>query len=96
MHQYSLKAAADNYLGVELDKTVRGKIIWSKTLTDDIIVYGANDVKYLEAIMKKQADKLAKEGLMRAVEIECDYVKMNAYMEFCGVKLDEERSKKKM
>ena len=95
-HQYSLKAAADNYLGVELDKTVRGKIIWSKTLTDDIIVYGANDVKYLEAIMKKQADKLAKEGLMRAVEIECDYVKMNAYMEFCGVKLDEERWKKKM
>ena len=47
----SLKAAGENYLGIELDKSVRGKIIWSPVLTDDIIVYGAEDVAHLEDII---------------------------------------------
>lgn len=41
MHSLSLKSAGENYLGVELDKTVRGQIIWKKELTDEIIEYAA-------------------------------------------------------
>ena len=41
MHSLSLKTAGENYLGVELDKTVRGQIIWKKELTDEIIEYAA-------------------------------------------------------
>lgn len=41
MHSLSLKAAGENYLGVELDKTVRGQIIWKKKLTGEIIEYAA-------------------------------------------------------
>ena len=37
------------YLGVELDKTVRGKVMWAG-LSEDVIEYGANDVKYLENV----------------------------------------------
>lgn len=41
MHSLSLKSAGENYLGVELDKTVRGQIIWKKELTDEIVEYAA-------------------------------------------------------
>ena len=41
MHSLSLKSAGENYLGIELDKTVRGQIIWRKELTDEIIKYAA-------------------------------------------------------
>src|SRR5574344_2566104 len=54
IHSLSLKSAGENYLNVELDKSVRGKIIWRKELTDDIIIYAANDVKYVEDIMNEQ------------------------------------------
>ena len=37
MHSMSLKSAGQEYLGIELDKSVRGKIIWSPELTDDIM-----------------------------------------------------------
>ena len=41
IHSLSLKSAGENYLGVELDKTVRGQIIWKKELTDEIVEYAA-------------------------------------------------------
>ena len=53
---------------VELDKSVRGKIIWSKTLTPDVIEYGAHDVKYLEKIKEGQEEKLAEKGLTVAIK----------------------------
>ena len=87
----SLKAAGEKYCGVELDKSVRGKIIWSKTLTDDIIQYGANDVKYLPQIKAKQHEELKTKGLLKAVAYENKFCPVLAYTEFCGVKLDETR-----
>ena len=74
IHSMSLKSAGESYLGIELDKTVRGKIIWSKTLTTDIIEYGANDVKYLEDIKAKQEEELAKKDLIKAVDVENRFV----------------------
>lgn len=85
----SLKAAGEKYCGVELDKSVRGKIIWSKTLTDDIIEYGANDVKYLAKIKEKQHQELQNKGLLKAIAYENKFCPVLAYTEFCGVKLDE-------
>ena len=52
-HSMSLKSAGENYCNVELDKTVRGKIRWAG-LSEDVIEYAANDVKYLEKIKDKQ------------------------------------------
>ena len=96
MHSLSLKAAGINYLNVELDKSVRGKIIWSKTLTSDIILYGANDVKYLEDIYNKQLEILEEKELLTAVEIENRFVRVLAYIEWCGVKIDEAKWRKKI
>lgn len=96
MHSLSLKSAGENYLGVELDKTVRGQIIWKKELTDEIVEYAANDVKYLEDIMIKQTEILYKRGQKMALEVENKAILPTAYFEYCGVKLDTTKWKDKM
>lgn len=95
MHEMSLKAAGKHYLDVELDKTVRGKILY-EGLTTEVIVYGANDVRYLEDILRKQHAELQKKGLAEAIKVENKFVLPLAYMEHCGVKLDETKWKAKM
>ena len=96
IHSLSLKSAGENYLGIELDKSVRGQIIWRKSLTGEIIEYAANDVKYLEDIMLKQTDILYKRGQKLALELENRTILPTAYFEFCGVKLDTEKWEEKM
>lgn len=96
MHSLSLKSAGENYLGVELDKTVRGQIIWKKELTDEIIAYAANDVRYLEDIMNAQTEILYGRGQKLALELENKAILPTAYFEFCGVKLDDEKWVEKM
>lgn len=94
-HSMSLKSAGYEYLGIELDKSVRGKIIWAG-LTDDVVIYSANDVKYLEQIMDKQKEKLKEQGLLTAIEYENKFVISLAYCEYCGIKLDVNKWKAKM
>lgn len=95
IHSLSLKAAGENYLDIELDKSVRGKIIYAG-LTEDVIAYSANDVKYLEKIMELQHIKLAEKGLEKAIIYENKFVLPLAYCEYCGVKLDVDKWKAKM
>ena len=95
MHSLSLASAALTYLSVKLDKSIRGQIIY-KGLCTETIVYGARDVKYLEKIKELQEAELTKRGSFKALEIENLFVKVLAYIEFCGVKLDQERWKRKM
>lgn len=95
IHSLSLKAAGENYLNIELDKSVRGKIIYAG-LTEDVIAYSANDVKYLEKIMELQHIKLAEKGLEKAIIYENKFVLPLAYCEYCGVKLDVDKWKAKM
>lgn len=95
-HSMSLKSAGITYLDVELDKTVRGQIIWKKDLTNEIVQYAANDVKYLEKIMEAQKVELQKKGLLTAIDYENRFVLPLSYCEFCGIKLDIEKWKIKM
>lgn len=96
IHSLSLKTAGQTYLGIELDKSVRGKIIWSKTLTEDIIIYSAEDVAHLEDIILNQFEKLKEKGLTIAIKWENKFVIVLAYIKWCGVKLDVNRWKAKM
>lgn len=50
---YSLKAAAERRCKINIDKTVRGKII-DEGLTEEVIVYAAGDVMWLEDIKEEQ------------------------------------------
>lgn len=95
MHEMSLTAASINYLGVDMDKSVRGKIIQTG-LTEDVIVYAAGDVSYLGKIRDKQLIELEKKGLLKAIDFENEFVKCLAYIEYCGAKLDVDKWKIKM
>lgn len=95
MHEMSLKAASINYLGVDMDKSVRGKIIQTG-LTEDVIVYAAGDVSYLGKIRDKQLEQLEAKGLLKAIDFENEFVKCLAYIEYCGAKLDVDKWKIKM
>ena len=95
MHSLSLKSAGYEYLGIELDKSARGKIIY-QGLNTETIIYSANDVAYLEDIRNKQLERLKEKDLLTALEYENRFVRVLAYIEYCGVKLDKQKWKIKM
>ena len=92
---YSLKEIAWRRLGINIDKTVRGEIIW-RGLDADVIHYAAGDVMYLEAIRKSQVEDLRRQDLLKAAKIECNFVPAISYLEWCGIHLDQEKWKAKM
>lgn len=92
---YSLKEIAWRRLNINIDKTVRGEIIW-RGLDKSVILYAAGDVMYLERIMHSQVADLKKKDLLKAAKIECDFVPAISYLEWCGIHLDTEKWKAKM
>jgi len=92
---YALNAIADRRLHINIDKTVRGEIIW-RGLDSTVIKYAAGDVTYLEKIMKSQIEDLKNQDLVKASQIECYSVPWIAYLEWCGIHLDAEKWETKM
>ena len=92
---YALNAIAERRLHINIDKTVRGEIIW-RGLDTSVINYAAGDVTYLEKIMWSQVEDLKKQGLMKAAKIECDAIPVIAYLEWCGIHLDRNKWAAKM
>lgn len=92
---YSLKAVAWDRLKVDIDKSIRGDIIW-KGLSPDVVVYAAGDVTYLEQIMRSQIMDCQSKDCMKAAELECNAVPAMAYLEWCGIMLDREKWTAKM
>lgn len=92
---FSLAAVADRRLNVYLDKSVRGEIIW-RGLDSAVIQYAALDVTYLEKIMKDQIKECKEKQCIVGTKLECDFIPSIAYLEWCGIKLDENKWKAKM
>lgn len=92
---YALNAIAQRRLGIDIDKTVRGEIIW-RGLDLSTIRYAAGDVQYLEDIRDSQLIDLANQDLFKAAELENRFVPVIAYLEWCGIMLDTKRWKAKM
>lgn len=92
---YSLKSIAQERLGINIDKSIRGQIRW-RGLDEEVIKYSANDVVWLYDIMKSQVEDCKKQGCMVGAKLECDFVPTIAYLEWCGIKLDISKWKAKM
>lgn len=92
---YSLKAVAKRRLDVDLDKTIRGEIIW-RGLDESVITYAASDVRWLYSIMMSQWEDCKKQECTKGARLESEAVIPIAYMEWCGIHLDEEKWKTKM
>ena len=92
---YSLKADCHNYCNIDLDKSVRGKII-NEGLTEEVVVYAAGDVMYIEDIKNEMDKILDAQELQTAMFVECEFIKSLAYFQYCGVLLDVDKWKAKM
>ena len=92
---YSLKAVAWDRFGIDIDKSIRGDIVW-KGLSPDVILYAAGDVTYLERIMQSQIADCRRKDCIKAAQLECDAVPAMAYLEWCGIMLDRDKWKAKM
>lgn len=92
---YNLKDIAERYLNVYIDKSIRGQIIW-RGIDTEVILYGAKDVTYLYKIMKLQMKKAKEQEVAKAIQLECEFVPVIAYLEFCGIKLSVEKWQAKM
>ena len=92
---YSLKAMAKRYLGINVDKTVRGAII-NEGLTERVIQYAAGDVMWLSKIKEKQLIELREQELEKACVFECAFVRALAYTKYCGIHLDRNKWLAKM
>jgi DNA polymerase-1 len=57
-------------------------------MTPEAIKYAANDVVYLEDIMNAQMKQVKYLHMETAINIDNSFVKVLAYIEFCGIKLD--------
>ena len=92
---YSLAAVANRYLNIYIDKSIRGEINW-RGLTDDVIIYAANDVRWLHEIKYKQIEACKNKNCVSAVDVENHFVPVIAYLEWCGIKLDVSKWEEKM
>lgn len=92
---YSLHAVAERHLGIDIDKTARGKII-NEGLTEEVVLYAGGDVRYLEDIKRSQMEKLAEQSLVSACFFECAFIRPLAYVKYCGIHLDPDLWLKKM
>lgn len=90
-----LKDVLYRYTGIELDKTFQ-KQIASKGLTKQGIIYAANDVVHLQDIRKGQMQVAQSRNCTRAFIVENRFVPAIAYLEWCGIHLDEKKWKDKM
>ena len=81
--------------GVELDKSFQ-KEIAAKGLTPEGIVYAAHDVVYLQHIRKAQIEVAKSRNCTRALTVENRFVPAIAYLEWCGIHLDEKKWREKM
>lgn len=92
---YSLKAVAERRLGIDIDKTTRGEIIW-RGLDDKVVLYAAGDVVHLEDIRDQQLEQCTTQNCHIAAKIENAFVPVIAYLEWCGIRLDVNKWKLKI
>lgn len=91
----NLHAVLLRYTGLDIDKSFQ-KEIATKGLTKEGILYAAQDVVYLQDIRKAQIQVAEGRNCLKAFTVENRFVPAIAYLEWCGVHLDEEKWLEKM
>lgn len=92
---YSLQDIAKRRLNIYIDKTIRGQIQW-RGIDTKVIMYAASDVIYLYDIMQLQIKECKEKDCLKGAKLECNFVPVMAYLEWCGIHLDIDKWKLKM
>lgn len=83
----SLEATVYRYFNYILNKSIRGKIS-KEGFTERVIKYCAEDVQYLPDIRSFQYNNFVSQGLINSMALENLFVRVLAYIEYCGIKVD--------
>ena len=87
--EIGLAALSKKYLGVAMDKSVRGSFIGSKgDFTEEQLGYAANDVKGLFSIYDQQRVVLQRERLLKTAHLEFKTLVAVGEMELAGCLID--------
>ena len=78
------------YAKKAMSKEVRDTIV-RVGLTEAVIDYGLDDVKYLSIIKEQQMVKIKEYNLENTLKLDNEFVKVLAYTEFCGIGFDKEK-----
>lgn len=89
-YKRDLGTLVKRYLDIDIDKSMQKEIQNVGLLDMEAIEYSAKDVMYLHHIKDKQIELLEKRGNKRALDLENEFVKVLAYVEFCGIYFDKE------
>ena len=91
--KYALDALVEHYFNLKLDKEIRNQFInlQGKPYTDVQIKYGAEDVKHLVNIRKRQLDQIIEQKLDNVVELENKAVLALSEIEYNGLDLDRNK-----
>lgn len=92
---YGLKDVLERRLNVSMDKSIRSQINL-RGLDESVILYAAGDVTYLTTIKEQQYKECIQKDCLKGALLENDFVRVHAYLEWCGIKLDENKWKEKM
>lgn len=93
--RYGLKDVLERRLQISMDKTIRSQINL-RGLDEAVIIYSAGDVTYLEDIKEQQEKECIQKDCLKGALLENNFVRVNAYLEWCGIKLDIDKWSKKM
>lgn len=92
---YKLSDVLLRNTGIEIDKSFQ-KQIAHRGLTEEGVIYAASDVMYLQDLRLQQIKIAKSRNCEAAVILENNFVPAIAYLEWCGIHLDEQEWTKKM
>lgn len=87
----SLRATAKRRLGVEIDKNVEHSNWSAPKLSDDQVLYAADDVLHLPALYRSQQERAIEAGVLRGLDLEQELIPAVASMTITGLPLNEEK-----
>jgi len=83
-----LGSLLENYLDVTIPKDLQD-VMGTIPLNDtSAIEYMFNDVRYLHALKDKMIILLQSYGMVKAHTLNCRFIKVASYLEWCGIKFD--------
>ena len=87
---FGLAKLVKRYIGVDLDKSVRNRFTTTSStpFTEDQIIYGANDIIYLDTIYKLQLQHIETFKLKNVLSLENQAVIVFAEIEYNGLDID--------
>lgn len=80
--QHSLKSLVSEHLGIQLDKTQRLSDWSAESLTDEQVMYAANDVQFLPALFDRLYEEAASMGIAHLAEAAFAFLPTRVELDF--------------